>query len=69
MERIQPKNDQAYRDKNGKYLNKNDVVKKDGVEYVMDEIVEPLMLAHVYDGAGEGHYFIPAELEKEEYVV
>ncbi len=56
------------RDKNGKYINKNDVVKREGESYTFVEIVEPWMFAVVKDSAGVEHYFDPKTLEKEEYV-
>ncbi len=69
MERERTRNDEAYRDKNGKYLNRNDMVSHDGMKYRFEEIVTPIMLARVFDYDGNEHYLIPGELEKDEYVV
>ncbi len=65
METLKP---DVYRDKNGKYLNKNDIVTHNGVKYKFHEVLPPIMLARVTDYDGNEHFLIPSELEREEYV-
>lgn len=63
-------NDEAFRDKNGKYLNRNDrVMCEDGEVVTFREIVPPFMYADCVGDNGAEHQLNPKRLEKLNYVI